>query len=232
MPSRPNVGSRHARIAAARCGVPETRRTETTARTHHRMTHSRHVIVVTGGPGGGKTTALDLFQRELKSAVRIVPEAATMLFSHGLDREDRNGNSRLLQRSIYTMQLNLEEIFRRFYSDRLLICDRGTLDGLAYWPDDEPSYFESLGTTFEAEAARYGAVIFFQTAAVHGEDVKSNNPYRREDSRAAVSLDEKLQRVWKRHPNFHFIPAELSFMGKINHGLKAIAGVLQQMQAS
>ena len=77
--------------------------------------------------------------------------------------------------------------------------------------------------------ARYGAVIFFQTAAIHGEDVKSNNPYRTEDSRTAITLDEKLQRVWSRHPNYHFIPAQLSFMAKINHGLQTIAGVRNQM---
>lgn len=193
------------------------------------MNRHQKVIVVTGGPGGGKTTALDLFQRELKTAVKIVPEAATMLFGHGLDREVGKGDGKLLQRSIYRMQISLEGIFRDFYSDRLLICDRGTLDGLAYWPDDEQSYFQTLQTTFDAEAARYGAVIFFQTAAIHGEDVKSNNPYRTEDSRTAVSLDEKLQRVWSRHPNFHFIPTELSFMAKINHGLKAIASVLNQL---
>jgi len=195
------------------------------------MGHKPKVIVVTGGPGGGKTTALDLFQRELKTAVTIVPEAATMLFGHGLDREAGSEDGKLLQRSIYRMQISLEEIFRDFYSDRLLICDRGTLDGLAYWPDDEQSYFRSLGTTFEAEAARYGAVIFFQTAAIHGEDVKSNNPYRTEDSRTAVTLDEKLQRVWSRHPRYHFIPTELSFMAKINHGLEAITSVLNQMQS-
>lgn len=195
------------------------------------MSSQHKAIVVTGGPGGGKTTALDLFQRELKSAVSIVPEAATMLFAHGLDREARNGDAKLLQRSIYRMQLSLEEIFHDFYEDRLLICDRGTLDGLAYWPDDEQSYFSSLGTTFEREAARYGAVIFFQTAAVHGEDVKSNNPYRTEDSRTAVRLDEKLQRVWERHPSFHFIPTESSFMAKINHGLEAIASVLERLQS-
>lgn len=193
------------------------------------MHSQQKVIVVTGGPGGGKTTALDLFQRELKAAVKIVPEAATMLFGHGLDRQVGHGDGKLLQRSIYRMQISLEQIFRDVYANRLLICDRGTLDGLAYWPDDEQSYLDSIGTSFEAEVARYGAVIFFQTAAIHGEDVKSNNPYRTEDSQTAVALDEKLQRVWSRHPNFHFIPAQLSFMAKINHGLETIAGVLQQM---
>jgi predicted ATPase len=191
---------------------------------------NKKFIVVTGGPGGGKTTALDLFQRELRAAVKIVPEAATLLFGHGLDREVGDRDGKLLQRSIYRMQIGLEEIFRNFYADRLLICDRGTLDGLAYWPDDEQSYLDSISTTFEAEIARYGAVIFFQTAAIHGEDVKSNNPYRTEDSRTAVALDEKLQRVWSRHPNFHFIPARLSFMTKINHGLSVIAAVLKEMQ--
>ena len=194
------------------------------------MGKQKQFIVVTGGPGGGKTTALDLFQRELKTAVKIVPEAATLLFGHGLDREAGKGDGKLLQRSIYRMQISLEGIFRDFYSDRLLICDRGTLDGLAYWPDDEQSYFETLDTTFEAEAARYGAVIFFQTAAIQGEDVKSNNPYRREDSETAVRLDEKLRMVWERHPHFHFIPTELSFMAKINHGLSVIAAVLKEMQ--
>jgi predicted ATPase len=193
------------------------------------MNGEQKVIVVTGGPGGGKTTALDLFQRELKTAVKVVPEAATMLFGHGLDRETGNADGKLLQQSIYKMQISLEGIFRDFYADRLLICDRGTLDGLAYWPDGEQSFLDSVGTTFEAELARYGAVIFFQTAAVHGEDVKSNNPYRTEDSRTAVALDEKLRQVWSRHPHFHFIPTELSFMAKINHGLKTIAGVLKQM---
>jgi predicted ATPase len=188
-------------------------------------------IVVTGGPGGGKTTALDLFQRELKSEVKIVPEAATLLFGHGLDRQDSGDRARLLQRSIYRMQVGLEEIFRGFYSDRLLICDRGTLDGLAYWPDGEAGYFTAIESSFEREAARYQAVIFFQSAAIHGEDVKSNNPYRSEDSQTARALDDRLHRVWERHPNFHYIPTEASFMRKINRGLEAISGVLVTLRA-
>ena len=43
--------------------------------------HTRRRIVVTGGPGGGKTTAVDFFRREIGEQIVIVPEAATMIFS-------------------------------------------------------------------------------------------------------------------------------------------------------
>ena len=43
-------------------------------------------IVLTGGPGGGKTTAADLFRREIGNRVVIVPEAATLLFQGGFPR--------------------------------------------------------------------------------------------------------------------------------------------------
>jgi predicted ATPase len=188
-------------------------------------------IVVTGGPGGGKTTALDLFQRELKDEVKIVPEAATLLFGHGLSKDDTTDGGRQLQHAIYRMQLSLEEIFHDFFADRLLICDRGTLDGAAYWPADEESFFESIGSTFDREASRYSAVIFFQTAAARGEDLRSNNPYRSESLQAAVDLDQRLRRVWERHPHFHFIPSEPSFVRKIMNGLTTIRGVLASVRS-
>src|SRR5688572_33265034 len=43
-------------------------------------------IALTGGPGGGKTTAADLFRRELGEAVVVVPESATILFAGGFPR--------------------------------------------------------------------------------------------------------------------------------------------------
>lgn len=181
---------------------------------------------MTGGPGGGKTTALDLFQRELKSEVKVVPESATLLFAHGITKDTTAENAQRLQAAVYRMQLGLETIFRDCFPDRLLLCDRGTLDGVAYWPGDEAAYFEAMGSSFEAEAARYDAVVFFQTAAACGEDVRSNNPYRSESLAAAVELDARLRRVWERHPHFHFIPSETSFLRKIAHGLQAIQGVL------
>lgn len=185
-------------------------------------------IVITGGPGGGKTTALDLFQREFKNQVKVVPEAATILYQYGLERQHESDGMKLLQESIFQLQLTLEDIYTRMNQAKMLICDRGTLDGLAYWPDTPESFFAKINSTLEEELARYDAVIFFQTGATHGSD-KSNNPYREENSAAAIALDEKLQIVWEKHPHFHFIPSNTSFMGKISHGLHTLKTVFEKI---
>lgn len=49
------------------------------------MDKLRKRIVLTGGPGGGKTTALDLIRREFAGKIASVPEAATMIFSGGVE---------------------------------------------------------------------------------------------------------------------------------------------------
>lgn len=186
-------------------------------------------IVVTGGPGGGKTTALDLFRRELKT-IRVVPEAASILFAHGLERQTETEKIKSLQQSIYQMQKNLEDIFTNMFPENLLICDRGSLDGLAYWPEGQADFFARIGSSYEQELNRYEAVIFFQTAAAFGEDVKSNNAFRTEDSKTAIALDQKLKAVWEKHPNFNFIPSNSSFMRKIVHGIITIEEVLENMR--
>lgn len=185
-------------------------------------------IVVTGGPGGGKTTALDLFQRELVNKVVTVPESATLLFSGGVERSDDPKVVKCIQRAIYQNQVNVEEIFALQNPAKDLICDRGTLDGLAYWPEDEGSFFESIGSTFEQEISRYDAVIFFETAAKCGLDIKSNNPVRNESLKEAVEIDKKLQKVWSRHPNYNVIASSESFVKKIMFGIMTIENVVHQ----
>ena len=80
------------------------------------MASRQPAIVVTGGPGGGKTTALDLFQRELKHEVQVVPESATLLFSHGLTKDGTPGNAHRLQLAVYRMQV-AQNLMRRYFHD-------------------------------------------------------------------------------------------------------------------
>ena len=118
-------------------------------------------VVLTGGPGGGKTTAADLYRREIGESVVVVPESATLLYSGGFPRLGELGVQCAMQKAVYHVQTNLEDAQFAYYKGRVLLCDRGTVDGAAYWPDKSPTYFEALGTTLEKELSRYDAVLFF-----------------------------------------------------------------------
>ncbi|MEH6532989.1 MAG: AAA family ATPase [Photobacterium frigidiphilum] len=189
-------------------------------------------VVVTGGPGGGKTTALDLFRRELGHKIAVVPEAATLLFSGGITRSDNDQTLRMIQKTIFQLQKNLEEIHKKQFPDRLLVCDRGSLDGLAYWPGTESDFFKDVNSTFDHEIARYDAVIFFESAAATGHDISSNNPVRNESSEQAVQLDKKLQKIWSRHPHFYFVGTSESFVRKIMFGIMTIENVINRYHRS
>lgn len=183
-------------------------------------------IVLTGGPGGGKTTALDLFRREFKDGVHIVPEAATILFQNGLQRGISFEELKRTQLAIYNLQVSLESIFTTRNPRYCHLCDRGTLDSLAYWPNSEESFFEAANTSFEKEIKRYDAVIFFESGASGGASISSNNPIRTENNQEAVDLDKKLQSIWSKHPNYHFISSNTSFIDKVMEGLTKIREVL------
>ena len=183
-------------------------------------------IVITGGPGGGKTTALDLFRRELVGQVAVIPESATAVFSGGIKRDERPEEIKAIQKMIYYHQKNIEYIYKAQNNFELFLCDRGTLDGLAYWPEDEESFFKEMKTSLETELAKYDAVIFFETGAICGQDISSNNPYRTESSSKAIELDQKLKNVWKRHSNFHVVKSEGSFVDKIMNGITLIKKVV------
>ena len=112
------------------------------------------------------------------------------------------------------------------HPDCLILCDRGSLDGLAYWPANESDFFQSMQTTLEEELARYDAVIFFETAAKSGESIRSNNPIRNESEQKATEIDAKLQQVWSKHPNFNLVASSESFIRKVMFGIMTIENVI------
>lgn len=193
------------------------------------MKSSKNIkVVITGGPGGGKTTALDLFRRELSHDVAVVPEAASILFQGGLPRSDQFNVKKCTQKAIYQLQKSLESIQSSLNPEKLLICDRGTLDGAAYWPEEEDLFYEYMQTSYKEEINSYDAVIFFETAASNGNSINSNNPVRTETLNEAIELDKKLQKIWSKHPNYHFVPSTQSFVKKIMFGIMTIENVIEK----
>lgn len=191
------------------------------------MTDGRPLrIVLTGGPGGGKTTAADLFRREMGELVVVVPESATTLFAGGFPRVDDAEALRSVQRAIFEVQRSLEDVQAKTFPDRVLLCDRGTIDGAAYWPDGSGEFFERMGSTHEAELARYDAVLFFETAAVGDVVIEGGNRYRTESNEEAIALDQRLRDLWSPHPDFHLVPHHESFLHKINVGLAVLESIV------
>ncbi len=187
-------------------------------------------IVLTGGPGGGKSTAANLSGRELGDRVVIVPEAATILFEGGFPRSTADGARFHAQTAILHVQRNLEDVQAALYPGRTLLCDRGSIDGAAYWPGGEADYFSTAGTTLERELARYDAVIFFETAAAGGSSIDGGNSIRNESFAEAIQLDAKLRALWIQHPRFILVPHQPSFFQKIGLGLAALKGLFTQFE--
>ncbi|MCB9727896.1 MAG: ATP-binding protein [Deltaproteobacteria bacterium] len=191
-------------------------------------------IVLTGGPGAGKTTAADLFRRELGDRVVVVPEAATMLFGGGFPRHTQPDSVQAAQRAIFYVQRGVEDTQAASFPRRILLCDRGTVDGAAYWPQERggaDGFFQALDTTHQAELARYDGVIFFETAAVGGLSIEGGNPVRNENLERAVALDARLRELWSSHPRFVFVPHSASFMQKITTGLGALDQMVRELAA-
>ncbi len=185
-------------------------------------------IALTGGPGGGKSTAAKLFQLEYKDFISLVPEVATMLFRGGFPRVDSPLVLESIQKSIFHVQMNLEDTYATLYPHHTLLCDRGTVDGGAYWPMGAEDFYKTMNTNLSDELSRYDAVIFFETAAAGGMAIDLGNPIRTEDQRKAIEIDQRLRDLWSKHPNFVHVKNETSFLQKIMGGIKAIDTLVNQ----
>ena len=195
-------------------------------------TNGRCRIVLTGGPGGGKTTAADLFRREIGKRVVVVPEAATMLFRGGFPRSNEVHARKSAQSAIFHVQRNLEDVQSALYPERILLCDRGTVDGAAYWPGGAGEFFDFVGTTLAKELGRYDAVLFFETAAAGGMSIEGGNPARVESNDQAVELDRRLRDLWLKHPRAVVLPHHPSFVKKVMLGLVALENMVVELTSS
>ena len=187
-------------------------------------THAPRRVVLTGGPGAGKTAILELIRQSFCRHVRVLPEAATIVFGGGFPRQPSTDARRAAQRAIYHVQRELEAIAA---ADELtvILCDRGTVDGLAYWPGEPDELWSSVGTTMEAELGRYDAVIHLRTPGLdHGYN--QQNPVRTESATAAALADARIEQAWARHPRRFVVESSADFLDKAAQALKLLRNEL------
>jgi predicted ATPase len=182
--------------------------------------HHVRQIVVTGGPGAGKTAALEVLRRQTCHHVQILPEAASILWRGGFPRIASAVGRRSVQRAIVRIQYELQRVAIETDNPALIVCDRGTLDGVAYWPGPIAEYFSDLDTTVERELARYSMVIHLRSPS--RSDGYVQTPLRPESADEARSIDERILEAWSGHPRRVVVESDENFLRKLERTLSII----------
>lgn len=186
-------------------------------------------IAITGGPSGGKTTLIEALKKELGQKCAVVPEAASILYRGGFPRYKVPEALIHAQKAIYYTQKELEDLICFISQKNLIVCDRGSLDSIAYWPDDESHFFTVMNTTLENELKRYDWVIHLDTASLDFYD--TSNPIRTETFQEAWDLNAKIKKAWEAHPRRLVITHNEDFLSKMTTALAVIKAIMAQKNA-
>jgi thymidylate kinase len=181
-------------------------------------------IVLTGGPCAGKTTIAEILVKTFSERLTIVPEAASLLFSGGFPRNSGIPGARCQQRAIYHVQRELEAISALQAPAADLICDRGSLDGAAYWPGEAAEFLAEVESTLESEIRRYDWVLHLDTA---GTKEYRRTAVRVEDFDKAAAVNERVKQVWQAHPRQVIVPHDDDFSRKIIKCLEITSMILR-----
>lgn len=194
-------------------------------------------IVITGGPCGGKTTALEYIKKvfgEKGWTVLFIPETATELINAGVTPLSCKNNFEF-QCGLMRLQLEKEKVYMRAAQGMknekvLLVCDRGAVDNKAYMGEEEfRRVLEELSENELHLRDEYEAVFHLVTAADGAEEFYSNanNSARYEDIQAAREVDRKIIAAWTGHSHLRIIDNSTGFEEKLKrliHQITAFVG--------
>lgn len=196
-------------------------------------------VVLTGGPCGGKSTALpELAQQFTKNGFKVftIPEIATLLYSNGvLLKVERSVEYHYtLEQTAFRLQVAMEEnlvnIANTYTENSVIIHDRGLMDLKAYCPPEmwkKLVLAENRSERFLLEN-HYDLVLHLVTAADGAEAffTNENNPARQCDPARARWLDNRSLQAWDGHPNRIRIDNSTDFQGKLDRASAAIEKLL------
>jgi predicted ATPase len=195
-------------------------------------------IVLTGGPCSGKTTVQRALQEEFHGRVVLVPEVATLLLAGGFPTPGKHLPwspewQAALQAAILPVQQALEDacvLQARHQGSRLVVCDRGVLDGAAYTPGGREVFCRRFQLDVEVVLRRYHAVLHLESLATADPSwySQANNEARFEDLAEAQRLEQATRAAWAGHPRHRVIPGRRGFDGKLAEALALIRSLLAE----
>ena len=207
-----------------------------------KFTPTLPIIVITGGPCGGKTTALAKAHQYLQNRGLypvVIPEMATELISSGLSLSMGTGSGlpvadfqeQILKATIeHTVRFH-EAANKLVNVPRVvLLSDRGCMDSVAYMGKEAfVNMVKKLGYEPSDMSERmYAGVIHLQSVAVDKPDVYTlaNNAARKESVEEAARLDALTIAAWTGHPHLRVIGNATDLEGKIGKMVHEITRIL------
>ena len=194
-----------------------------------------NMIVITGGPCAGKSTAMSWIQNEFTQkgyTVLFIGESATELINSGINYNTCKSR-RDFQYPLLTMQKAKEKIYyeaaTKMKDKVLIVCDRGMLDSKAYLSELDFQYLmKKMGTNEIELRDNYDAVFHLVTAAKGAEAFYTleNNKARMEDAKEAAIIDDKIISAWTGHPHLRIIDNSTNFEEKMKRLISEIAAFL------
>jgi len=200
-------------------------------------------ILLTGGPCGGKSSAIERIRAFLRPRgfdVFAIPEAATLLFTSG-GIPIHEAKWPFFQKMIAKMQHALEMAYRQYAVDLLalspetpivIVVDRGILDGNAY-VTDSATFADVLRFAIpgvdplnsqQLIHEKYDMVLHLSTAAKGKEQFYRTEVFRNETPSKARDLDDKILDIYRLHRDRRVIDnKKATFDDKLDSVLAAIS---------
>jgi hypothetical protein len=143
---------------------------------------------------------------------------------------------RSFQYAIAAGQIALEDVISsqaKRQKKKIVLFDRGILDGAAYILNDYKGHHQRNMRAFENIAklshdemlGRYDTVLHLTSSAAHNRYDKTSNRHRFEEADEAVILEEKTLYAWEQHPN-RIIIDDPEKADRVARGLTLIQGML------
>lgn len=195
-------------------------------------------IVLTGGPCSGKTTILRVLKEEFGALLILVPEVATMLLGNGFpvpgrDVEWSEAWQAAFQSAILPLQKAIEDAYMLAAARngaKLIICDRGLLDGAAYTPGGVTEFCKRYHIDAIEALKRYHAIIHLESLAVVDPDKygKTGNDQRFEPLERAVEIEGATKAAWEAHTKRMIIDGRRGIDGKISETIGIVRFLLTE----
>lgn len=200
-------------------------------------------IVLTGGPGAGKTTALSYLYDKLSALgfrVYKVPEVARTVLGAGISHLDFTDDLPL-QAALLQGQVNIESTFNglaKAYQSRLpeedtskivLLFDRGRMDVKAFSSSKtwQTILHEQHLSEVDLRDEPYDGIIHMVTAAIGAEDAYVNDDVRKETPAQSRDLDGKIRDAWTGHPHLIIVGNKDDGLdGKMKRTLSAVLRIV------